>query len=256
MRAALATLAGDGRARRTPHRGARRHAASWAMRPPRCTPRWHADCVAAEVDAVFTVRTAMPPRSRRRCRRRLRGAHAARLADVAGGHCDRRGAARRRGDGQGLARQPHGADRRGPARRCGGAVRSQSGELSRRARCCSTSSSRWPSNSATCNLFRYLTFRTGGAVITALLISFADRAGRDPLAQAQQRQGQPIRTDGPETPPPDQEGHADHGRRADPARGHGLDPAVGGSCQRLCLGGADRHPRLRRCSASSTTTAS
>ncbi|MCP4329391.1 MAG: phospho-N-acetylmuramoyl-pentapeptide-transferase [Alphaproteobacteria bacterium] len=48
------------------------------------------------------------------------------------------------------------------------------------------------------NLFRYLTFRTGGAVVMAMLISFA----LGPLVirwlRARQREGQPIREDGPE----------------------------------------------------------
>jgi phospho-N-acetylmuramoyl-pentapeptide-transferase len=47
------------------------------------------------------------------------------------------------------------------------------------------------------NLFRYITFRSGGAVVTALLISFI--AGPHVIAwlKSKQRDGQPIRTDGP-----------------------------------------------------------
>jgi phospho-N-acetylmuramoyl-pentapeptide-transferase len=49
------------------------------------------------------------------------------------------------------------------------------------------------------NLFRYLTFRTGGAVMTALLISFL--AGPSVIRWLRKRQGhgQPIRLDGPES---------------------------------------------------------
>ncbi|MBI3706132.1 MAG: phospho-N-acetylmuramoyl-pentapeptide-transferase [Proteobacteria bacterium] len=49
------------------------------------------------------------------------------------------------------------------------------------------------------NLFRYLTFRSGGAVITALFISFL--CGRRVIdwLKRKQRNGQPIRTDGPES---------------------------------------------------------
>jgi phospho-N-acetylmuramoyl-pentapeptide-transferase len=49
------------------------------------------------------------------------------------------------------------------------------------------------------NLFRYITFRSGGAVVTALLISFI--AGPRIIAwlRARQGEGQPIRTDGPES---------------------------------------------------------
>ena len=47
------------------------------------------------------------------------------------------------------------------------------------------------------NLFRYLTFRTGGAVLTALLVSFI----LGPLVinwlRSAQTNGQPIRNDGP-----------------------------------------------------------
>jgi phospho-N-acetylmuramoyl-pentapeptide-transferase len=49
------------------------------------------------------------------------------------------------------------------------------------------------------NLFRYITFRSGGAVVTALLISFI--AGPRVIAwlRARQGDGQPIRSDGPES---------------------------------------------------------
>jgi phospho-N-acetylmuramoyl-pentapeptide-transferase len=47
------------------------------------------------------------------------------------------------------------------------------------------------------NLFRYITFRSGGAVVTALLISFV--FGRPVIAwlRSKQTNGQPIRLDGP-----------------------------------------------------------
>ena len=49
------------------------------------------------------------------------------------------------------------------------------------------------------NLFRYLTFRTGGAVMTALLVSFV--FGPAVIRGLKRRQpcGQPIREDGPES---------------------------------------------------------
>jgi phospho-N-acetylmuramoyl-pentapeptide-transferase len=49
------------------------------------------------------------------------------------------------------------------------------------------------------NVFRYLTFRSGGAVITALLISFILGPGVIAWLKSKQRQGQPIRDDGPES---------------------------------------------------------
>src|SRR5690242_18604819 len=49
------------------------------------------------------------------------------------------------------------------------------------------------------NVVRYITFRSGGAVVTALLISFV--AGPPMIAwlKAKQGEGQPIRSDGPES---------------------------------------------------------
>ena len=51
------------------------------------------------------------------------------------------------------------------------------------------------------NLFRYLTFRTGGAVITALLISFLLGGPLIRQLKKLQGEGQPIREDGPESHP-------------------------------------------------------
>src|SRR5882757_8836242 len=49
------------------------------------------------------------------------------------------------------------------------------------------------------NLFRYLTFRTGGAVLTALIVSFLLGPPLIAWLKARQATGQPIREDGPET---------------------------------------------------------
>ena len=48
------------------------------------------------------------------------------------------------------------------------------------------------------NLFRYLTFRTGGAIITALIISFLFGPPLINALKKHQSVGQPIRDDGPE----------------------------------------------------------
>jgi phospho-N-acetylmuramoyl-pentapeptide-transferase len=48
------------------------------------------------------------------------------------------------------------------------------------------------------NLFRYLTFRTGGAVITALFLSFVFGPTVIRALKSRQNGGQPIRADGPE----------------------------------------------------------
>jgi phospho-N-acetylmuramoyl-pentapeptide-transferase len=49
------------------------------------------------------------------------------------------------------------------------------------------------------NLFRYLTFRSGGAVMTALFVSFWLGPGIIRWLRTKQREGQPIRSDGPES---------------------------------------------------------
>ncbi|MGC6485636.1 MAG: phospho-N-acetylmuramoyl-pentapeptide-transferase [Candidatus Puniceispirillales bacterium] len=49
------------------------------------------------------------------------------------------------------------------------------------------------------NLFRYLTFRTGGAVMTALIISFLFGSRMIAWLKSLQGDGQPIREDGPES---------------------------------------------------------
>lgn len=49
------------------------------------------------------------------------------------------------------------------------------------------------------NLFRYITFRTGGAIATALVISFLLGPNLISWLKRKQREGQPIRIDGPES---------------------------------------------------------
>ena len=49
------------------------------------------------------------------------------------------------------------------------------------------------------NLFQYITFRTGGAIITALIICFWIGPRMIDWLRTKQGKGQPIRTDGPET---------------------------------------------------------
>ena len=48
------------------------------------------------------------------------------------------------------------------------------------------------------NVFRYLTFRAAGAVITALLISFLFGPALIAWLKVKQGKGQPIRADGPQ----------------------------------------------------------
>ena len=50
------------------------------------------------------------------------------------------------------------------------------------------------------NVFRYITFRTGGAVVTALLFVFLFGPAIISTLRLKQGKGQPIRTDGPQSP--------------------------------------------------------
>jgi len=49
------------------------------------------------------------------------------------------------------------------------------------------------------NVFRYLTFRAGGAVLTALIVAFVMGPSIIRWLRSKQKQGQPIRTDGPQS---------------------------------------------------------
>ena len=49
------------------------------------------------------------------------------------------------------------------------------------------------------NVFRYITFRTGGAIMTALLFVFLFGPAIIDLLRLKQGKGQPIRSDGPAT---------------------------------------------------------
>ena len=53
------------------------------------------------------------------------------------------------------------------------------------------------SDYAAFNVFRYLTFRTGAAIVTALIVCFIAGPGLISWLKRRQKKGQPIRTDGP-----------------------------------------------------------
>ena len=52
---------------------------------------------------------------------------------------------------------------------------------------------------AVLNLFRYITFRTGGSMMTALIVSFLCGPMIIRWLKFHQKKGQPIREDGPES---------------------------------------------------------
>ena len=76
------------------------------------------------------------------------------------------------------------------------------------------------------NVFRYITFRTGGAIFTALLFVMMFGPAIIDLLRVKQGKGQPIREDGPQSHHVEAR-HADDGRPDDPRRRHGFDAAVG-----------------------------
>ena len=95
------------------------------------------------------------------------------------------------------------------------------------------------------NVFRYITFRTGGAIFTALLFVMLFGPAIIDLLRVKQGKGQPIREDGPQDPPR-QARHADHGRPDDPRAA---------SPSRRCCGPTWRTPTSGSCSASRSATA-
>ena len=98
---------------------------------------------------------------------------------------------------------------------------------------------------AVLNVFKYITFRTGGAIFTALLFVMLFGPGIIDLLRVKQGKGQPIRDDGPKTHLLKSR-HADHGRPHDHRRRDGGDAAVGPPRQPLHLDRARRHAQLRR----------
>ena len=94
-------------------------------------------------------------------------------------------------------------------------------------------------------LFKYLTFRSGAAVVTALLIAFLINPMLIRWLKLKQGKGQPIRADGPQRHILEKAGHAHHGRPVDPDPLDRVDPAVGQPVQSLCLDRADGDGGLR-----------
>ena len=94
------------------------------------------------------------------------------------------------------------------------------------------------------NVFRYITFRTGGALITSALIVFIFGPTIINSLRLRQGKGQPIRADGPQT----------HFKKAGTptmgglmilSRHRRLVAAVGEPVEHLCLGGAAGDAGLR-----------
>src|SRR5690606_34651871 len=194
-RGARGARPGEARGQGTPHRRHRRHART-----------------RRRVDRDASGTRGDDPRGG--CRSRLRkraayarafqgfaGERAGRLrGDIRGTRRDaaRSGGAGRRGDGEGISRFPHGTD----CRSAEGAWRRRGREHPAQQRG-QLMLYDWLGGMAAdvpaLNVFRYITFRTGGATVTALLISFLFGPRIIALLRARQRRGQPIREDGPQT---------------------------------------------------------
>ena len=92
------------------------------------------------------------------------------------------------------------------------------------------------------NVFRYITFRTAMATVTALVISFVLGPWLIGRLRELQDGGETIREDTPERHR-DEGGHAHHGRAHHPGGDPGLDAAVGQPPQPLRLGADPGHRR-------------
>ena len=98
------------------------------------------------------------------------------------------------------------------------------------------------------NVFRYITFRTGGAMVTGALFVFLFGPWIIDHLRLRQGKGQPIRTDGPASHLISKKGTPTMGGLMILSGRGGLDAAVGQSAQSLCLdrAGGDARLRLRR----------
>ena len=101
------------------------------------------------------------------------------------------------------------------------------------------------------NVFRYITFRTGGAMVTGALFVFLFGPWIIDHLRLRQGKGQPIRSDGPQSHLVNKIGtqwrwQVDSDQY--PVRPGGVDSAVGQSAQSVCLDRArgDLGLRLRR----------
>ena len=98
------------------------------------------------------------------------------------------------------------------------------------------------------NVFRYITFRTGGAMVTGALFVFLFGPWIIDHLRLRQGKGQPIRTDGPQSHLLTKKGTPTMGGLMILSGLVVVDAAVGQSAQSLCLdrAGGDARLRLRR----------
>src|ERR1700712_4841334 len=85
------------------------------------------------------------------------------------------------------------------------------------------------------NVFRYITFRTGGAMVTGALFVFLFGPWIIDHLRLRQGKGQPIRTDGPASHLISKKGTPTMGGLMVRFRARGRDAAVGQPGQSLCL---------------------
>ena len=95
------------------------------------------------------------------------------------------------------------------------------------------------------NVFRYLTTRSGGAILTALFFIFVFGPTIIALLKIKQGRGQPIRSDGPQRHIVEKQGTPTMGGPDDPFGHFRVHHPVGRSQQPLCLGRAVCHPGVR-----------
>ena len=107
-----------------------------------------------------------------------------------------------------------------------------------RIRACCISSGQLGDSLSAFNVFRYITFRTAGAVVTALFFVFLFGPGMITALRIRQGRGQPIREDGPASHLLTKKGTPTMGGLMILVRRGDLDPALVEPHQRLCLGRA------------------
>ena len=213
------------------------------------------DLSAAKVDLVFLVGPQHEAPVTTCCRTRMRGAH---RRDLGRQWCEPLIAQRctaATSSGQGIAGQR-------AWRRCVDALRAArpppadarndttaDGRLAGETlgRCSSTCCRLWPTISSASTCSATSPSATGGAILTAF-VPHASCSARDMIRwlKSKQREGQPIRSDGPETHLLTKKGTPTMGGLMILIAVVRHHPAVGGPDQQLCLGRAAGHHRLRR----------
>ncbi len=147
--------------------------------------------------------------------------------------------------GQGLIRLENGSDREGAAAQICAACRDGRGRNARLIAAMLYWLADFSDKLQFLNIFRYITFRTGGALMTAAVFMFIAGSPIIDWLRAAQGKGQPIRADGPQSHLKSKIGTPTMGGLMIIFAVTHVDDPVGQSVQPLCVDRARRHARLR-----------